>query len=203
MIDAFASADRRLGWNALTPVASALITLSALGSVGAWLGSTARLPFVAGIDNFLPRSFARVHPRWRTPHVSLWGQAAVILVCILLSQAGTTVKGAYDILVSMTVISLLLPFLLLFAAAIRVQREPAGPEVIRVPGGRPAAIVVASVGLLTTAVAIVLSVFPPADTPRPGTAIAKVVGLTILNVGAGVVIYGVGRRRRSAGRTSS
>ncbi|HKN47639.1 MAG TPA: APC family permease, partial [Candidatus Polarisedimenticolia bacterium] len=203
VIDAFASADRRLGWNALTPVASALITLSALGSVGAWLGSTARLPFVAGIDNFLPRSFARVHPRWRTPHVSLWAQAAVILVCILLSQAGTTVKGAYDILVSMTVISLLLPFLLLFAAAIRVQREPAGPEVIRVPGGRPAAIVVASVGLLTTAVAIVLSVFPPADTPRPGTAIAKVVGLTILNVGAGVVIYGVGRRRRSAGRTSS
>ncbi len=202
VIDAIAAAARRLGLESFIPVAAALIALSALGSVGAWLGSTARLPFVAGIDHFLPEGFARIHPKWRTPHVSLWIQAAIISVCVLLGQAGTTVKGAYEILVSMTVISLLIPFLFLFASAIRLQREPAGPGVISVPGGRPVAVLVGAVGFVTTAVAIVLSVFPGPNEPHPEIAIAKVIGLTILNVGVGVALYGFGRRRQRAGEAA-
>ena len=31
---------------------------------------------------------------------------------------------------------------------IKLQREPAGPEVIRVPGGKPVAVLIAVVGLL-------------------------------------------------------
>ena len=44
-------------------------------------------------------------------------------------------RGAYDVLVSMSVITYFVPFLFMFAAMIKLQREPAGPEVIRVPGG--------------------------------------------------------------------
>jgi glutamate:GABA antiporter len=195
VMEAIGAAGRRIGFEGIAPVAAALIALSALGSVGAWLGSTARLPFVAGIDHFLPESFGRVHPKWRTPHVALWTEAIITVVCVLLGQAGTSVRGAYNILVSMTVISLLLPFLYLFAAAIRLQREPAGPEVIRVPGGRPVATLLGAVGFTTTAVAIVLSVFPPPDEPHKGMAVAKVVGLTLLNVGGGALVYRLGRRR--------
>ncbi len=195
IIDAIDSAAGRLGLPGLTPVAAFFITLSALGSVGAWLASVARLPFVAGIDHYLPDSFGRIHPRWRTPHVALLSLVGAIVVCIVLSQAGQTVKGAYDILVSMTVICTLLPFLLLFASMIRLQREPAGPDVMRVPGGRPVAILAGGVGFVTTAVSIVLSFVPPADEPHKWLAVAKLAGLTLVSTGGGVALYAAGRRR--------
>ncbi len=195
-IDAIDAAVTRLGLPGFTPVAAFLITLSALGSVGAWMASVARLPFVAGLDHYLPDSFGRVHPRWRTPHVSLLTLAATIVVCIVLGQAGQTVKGAYDILVSMTVICTLIPFLFLFASMIRLQREPPGPEVMRVPGGRPVAILAGAVGLIVTAASIVLSFFPAEDEPHKALAVGKILGLTILSTGSGVVVYAVGRWRR-------
>jgi len=198
-IDAIEAAATRLGLDTLTPVAAFLITLSALGSVGAWLASVARLPFVAGLDHYLPDSFGRLHPKWRTPHVALLTLGATIVVCIVLGQAGQTVKGAYDILVSMTVICTLIPFLLVFASMIRLQREPAGAGVIRVPGGRPVAILAGAVGFVTTAASIVLSFFPAEDEPRKALAVAKILGLTLLSTGSGVVVYAIGRWRRRAG----
>ncbi len=195
-IDAIAAAASRLGLTGFTSVAALLITVSALGSVGAWLASVARLPFVAGIDRYLPESFGRLHPRWRTPHVSLLTLAATLVVCIFLGQAGTSVKGAYEVLVSMTVISTLIPFLLLFASVIRLQREPAGPGVIRVPGGRPVAVLFGVVGFATTAASIVLSFLPAPDEPHKALAVAKIAGLTLLNIGSGVVVYAIGRRRQ-------
>ena len=155
----------------------------------------ARLPFVAGLDHVLPESFGRVHPKWRTPHIALLSLAGTIVLCILLGQAGQTVKGAYDILVSMTVICTLIPFLFLFASMIRLQREPTGPDVIRVPGGRPVAVLAGAVGFVTTAVSIVLSFVPAEDEPHKALAVAKIAGLTLLSTGSGVVLYAAGRRR--------
>lgn len=200
VMDAIGAAARRLGLEPLVPIAAALITLTALASVGAWLGSTARIPFVAGIDHFFPRCFARIHPRWHTPHIALVVMGIIEAACVFLGQAGTSVRGAYDILVSMSVISFLIPFLFLFASAIRVQREPAGPQVIRVPGGRTGAILLGGLGFLTTAVSIVLSVFPPEYEPHKGVAVAKVVGLTLLNVATGAVVYRLGRTRKERDR---
>ena len=51
----------------LISFAALLITLSNLGAMGAWLAVSARLPFVAGIDRYLPPAFARIHPKWGTP----------------------------------------------------------------------------------------------------------------------------------------
>lgn len=196
IMDAFASAGRRLHCETLIPIAAALIAISALGSVGCWLGSTARLPFVAGLDNFLPKGFARLHPRWRTPYVALLTQAAVTVICVFLGQAGTSVGGAYNILVSMSVITFMLPYLLLFAAMIRLQWTPAGPGVIRVPGGRPTAIALGALGFCTTAVAIVLSIFPAPDEAHKGLAVAKVIGLAVAVIASGATVYALGRRRQ-------
>ena len=117
---------------------AALVTLNALGGVGGWFAATARLPFVAGIDRFLPPAFGALHPTWRTPYVALLVQAAIAGVFVFLGQAGTSVHGAYDALVSMGIITYFIPFLFMFAAMIALQREPAGPDVMRVPGGKPA-----------------------------------------------------------------
>lgn len=198
-IEAIDAAARRLGMPGLTSIAALLITASALGSVGAWLASVTRLPFVAGIDRYLPRAFGRLHPRWRTPHVSILTLGLALVVCIVLGQAGTSVKGAYDVLVSMTVITTLIPFLFVFASIIRLQREPAGPEVIRVPGGRPAAVALGAVGFATTAASIVLSFLPAPDEPHKALAVAKILGLTLLSTGSGVLVYVWGRRQQRRG----
>ena len=80
--------------------------------------------------------FGELHPKWRTPYVALLVQAVIALVFVFLGQAGTSVHGAYDALVSMGIIAYFIPFLFMFAAMIKLQREPAGPDVIRVPGGK-------------------------------------------------------------------
>jgi len=196
IMEAFASASRRLHCEPLIPIAAGLIGISALGSVGCWLGSTARLPFVAGLDNFLPKGFARLHPRWRTPYVALLTQAGVTVVCVLLGQAGTSVGGAYNILVSMSVITFMLPYLFLFASAIRLQWAPAGAEVIRVPGGRPAALLMGALGFSTTSAAIVLSTFPAPDETHKVLAVVKVTGLAVAVLISGAAVYALGRRRQ-------
>jgi len=78
----------------LVPFLALCVTLNVLGGVNSWFAATARLPFVAGLDAFLPAAFARVHPRWHTPHVAIIVQAAAAGVFIALGQAGTTVRGA-------------------------------------------------------------------------------------------------------------
>ena len=197
-MQAVEKAAGRLEIEGIAPIAAALIAFSGLGGTGAWLAATSRLPFVAGIDRFLPTAFGRLHPRWGTPHVALLLQAFVAALFVFLGQAGTSVKGAYDALVSMSVISYFIPFLFLFGSMIRLQKEAAGPEAIRVPGGKPVAIVLASLGFATTAVSIMLSVIPPENEPNKGLAVVKVVGLCTLLVAIGTAIFWRGNSRRKA-----
>ena len=70
-----------------------------MGSAAANLSSTSRLPFVAGIDHYLPPAFGSIHRRYRTPWVAIavYGVAGVLVA--MLGQMGTTVRGAYDVLV--------------------------------------------------------------------------------------------------------
>ena len=95
----------------------------------------------------------------------------------------------------MGVITYFIPFLYLFAAMFKLQREPAGPDVIRVPGGAPVAKLVSVVGLLTTTLTIGISLLPPPDEPNKMLAVVKIVGLTGLLLGIGVVIYWTGQKR--------
>jgi glutamate:GABA antiporter len=186
-----------LGW--LVPIVAAFVTLNALGGVGGWFAATARLPFVAGIDRFLPPAFGELHPKWGTPYVALLVQAGIAALFIFLGQAGTSVRGAYDALVSMGIIAYFIPFLFMFAAMIVLQREPAGPDVMRVPGGKTVAIVLASLGFFVTAVSIVLACIPPDEEPNKSLAVIKVVGLSLVLVAIGAVVYLTGRHRaRSA-----
>ncbi len=197
LMQAIARTAGRVGFQGVIPFAAFLIALSNVGAAGAYLAATGRLPFVAGIDRFLPEAFGKLHPRWRTPWVALLTQAVLGAVFIFLGQAGTSVKGAYDVMVSMTVITYFIPYLYLFAAMIRLQREPAGAGVIRVPGGSLMAKSVAVVGFAATSLTIVLSLIPQPDEVNKPLAVLKVVGGSGLLVGIGAWIYNAGKRRRN------
>jgi amino acid transporter len=99
----------RLGMGWLLAPMALLVALNAVGGAAANLSATARLPFVAGVDRYLPPAFGWIHPRYRTPWVAIAMYGAAGIVVALLSQAGTSVRGAYNVLVSMSVISLFCP----------------------------------------------------------------------------------------------
>jgi glutamate:GABA antiporter len=196
LVQAVSKTASRMGFPGVLPVAAFLIALSNIGACGAYLAAVARLPFVAGIDRFLPPAFGSLHPRWKTPWVALLTQFVLGVVFIFLGQAGTSVKGAYDVLVSMGVIFYFIPYLYLFAAMIKLQREPAGPDVIRVPGGGGMAKLVAMLGFATTAATIALSLVPPPDDPNKPLAVLKILGGTAALVLVGACIYAVGKKKQ-------
>jgi glutamate:GABA antiporter len=183
-----------IAWLAI-PIAL-LLGLNAVGGAAAFLSSTSRLPFVAGIDRYLPRIFGSIHPRFQTPWIAIGSYGLAGIVVALLSQAGTTVRGAYDVLVSMSIIAYFLPYLFLFAAMIRLQKQPAAPDVIRVPGGRLVAITLACIGMLSTALTIVLSVIPDPEEANKPLAVAKVLGSTALLIAVGVAVFAIAEHKK-------
>ena len=190
----------RLGMAWVLAPITLLVGVNMVGSTAANLSSTSRLPFVAGIDHYLPPVFGSIHPKYRTPWVAIgvYGLASVLVA--ILGQAGTTVRGAYDVMVSMATISYFIPYLLLFASMIKLQKEPAGPNVRRVPGKAPVAIALGLVGFVATGATIVLSLIPGADQPNKVLAVVKVVGATLVQLGVGIGIFVAERRR--AGRNA-
>jgi amino acid transporter len=143
----------------------------------------------------LPPAFGKLHPRYGTPHVAIMVQAGLGAVFVFLGQAGTNVKGAYDVLVSMGIITSFIPFVFVFLALIRLQREPVTADVIRVPGGPRVATLLGCIGLATTLCAIGLAMMPAADEPNKPLAVVKIIGLTGLLLSIGWAIYALSRRR--------
>jgi glutamate:GABA antiporter len=204
------SAHLGVGW-LLAPMAL-LVGLNAIGGPAAYLSSTSRLPFVAGIDHYLPAAFGKIHPRFKTPWVAIGVYGLAGMGMALLGQAGTTVRGAYDALISWTVLAYFIPYLFLFAAMLKVQarrgqsraaNEPANDRVRRVPGGRPVGLALGALGLMSTALTIGLSVIPSDNNPNPGLAIAKTAGGTLILLGAGIAVFAVAsvKKRREVRRS--
>lgn len=198
LMQAISASATRLHLVWIIPLSAILIAVGNLGAAGAFLAASARLPFAAGLDNLLPKSFGRLHPRWGTPYIALIVQVTLGGLFALLGQAGTSVKGAYDVLVSIGIITYFIPYVFLFLAMIRLQSEPMPPGAFRVPGGKPVAIVLALIGLTTTLLAIGLAMLPPPDEPNAALALGKIIGTTVIVMLLGAWLFFWGRRRAAA-----
>jgi glutamate:GABA antiporter len=176
LVQAAQAAGAELGSPWLTLVLTGLILAGVAGQLGAWVGASARVPFVMGVDKYLPPAFARLHPRWHTPHVSILLQGAFCTLVLIALPAGESLNAGYQLLVDMAVITYFIPFLYLFAAAWktdpqsreRKERAPLPSQgARRGPGGPPhrsgAVALTALSGLAVTAIGIALSLVPPPD----------------------------------------
>ena len=195
VMEAVNGASNRLGIAWLVPIAALCVTITCLSSVSAWLGACARIPFAAGIDNFLPKGFAYLHPRYGSPVTAIVIQAVIAGAIAFLGQAGTSVKGAYDVLVDMMVITVLIPFLALFGAAIKLSAGAPLAGEARVLGGRFTIVLLAVVGIITTLGSIALTLVPAADEIHPTVAVLKVAGIATVPLVLGAFVYLAGRRR--------
>jgi amino acid transporter len=189
ILDAIKAAGERAGLGAWVAAAAALfICLGNIGGVGAWIAATARLPFVAGLDRYLPSYFGRIHPRWGTPHRALLVQAALAAAFIVMAGlAGRRAEQAYNILVSLGVIAYFIPYLYLFASFVTLHRERRGRLRARLAG---------SIGFLVTAAAIVLASTPDHSVEDRGRFFATIFGTMAVNLASGALVYAFGKRRR-------
>src|ERR1039458_10586042 len=73
----------RVGAAWITVPFALMLSLSIAGIGSAWMGGSARLPFVAGPDSYMPSWLGKVHPRYATPHAALIVQAVVSALLVL------------------------------------------------------------------------------------------------------------------------
>jgi glutamate:GABA antiporter len=181
-------------------IASLLVTVGNAGGVGTTVAGVARIPFIVGIDSYLPAAFGKIHPKWRTPYISIFVQAVISGTILLLAQINENMRGAYQILVDAAVILYFIPFLYMYAAIIKLYARPDRREnrsAVVIPGGRLGVVVAGGLGLLVVAVGIVLSFIPPGDTSNKFLFEMKLVAGTVLSILLGLVLYYRGARQKA------
>lgn len=99
-----------------------LMSANAAGNTSAWLSGAARIPFVIGIDRYLPPSLGYIHPRFHTPSVALIVQGIASSAVIVMGSIGSSVNDMYLILLQTTVVLQLIPYFYMFIALTQVRR---------------------------------------------------------------------------------
>jgi amino acid transporter len=187
----------RLGLAGLGAFTGFLLFVGSIGGTSSWVAGSARVPFAAGVDAALPRAFAALHPRYRTPHVALVIQAlaasVLFLASVFISIGGgrTSVQESYDILVNLTILIYFVPYLYLFAAWIRLRRAETStqPDAVTMPGGLLGVWAIAACGFVATSIAIGLLFVPPPETANVLNYEANLAGQSLLLIVIGLGFY--------------
>ena len=178
-------------------LAAILVTAGNAGGVGTTVAGVARVPFQVGIDRYLPAAFGRIHPRWKTPYVSMLVQAVASAAILLLSQINNPgIIAAYQVVVDAAIILYFIPFLYMFAAAIKLAGRAdrsANPQAVLVPGGKSGVWTCGVLGFVVVLAGIALSFLPPSGTNKE-VFLVDVVGGTAGSVLLGLFLYWRGAR---------
>jgi len=188
-----------LRMGAVGVIAAMLVTVGNAGGVGSTVAGVARIPFIVGIDRHLPVAFGKIHPRWKTPYISILVQAVISGIILLVAQINENTRGAYQMLVDAATILYFIPFIYMYAAVIKLYSRPDRREnraAVVVPGGLFGVCLAGGLGLLIVSVGIVLSFIPPGDTSNKFLFEAKLVAGTVLSVLLGLVLYYRGARAK-------
>ncbi|HVV64296.1 MAG TPA: APC family permease [Rhizomicrobium sp.] len=194
--DALLTGLDHVGLGRYAPIVIGLFALSMLGSFVAWFGVGARLPFAAGIDSYLPPLFARRNLKTGAPVPAILLQAALMIGIVVLSQAGSSVAGAYDFLVATAVLGSNIPYLFMFWAHIKSASLPPAEGAWAPPGGRRTTRIAGWLGMASCAVAIACTMVPSSSDPHPLAAFLKIVFAAAAMIGVGLLIYWNAARRR-------
>jgi amino acid transporter len=183
-------------------LAAILVTVGNAGGVGSTVAGIARVPFVVGIDRYLPAAFGKIHPRWKTPYVSILVQAGISGAILLASQINETTRGAYQFLIDAAIILYFIPFLYMFAAVIKLagrRDRKENAHAVLVPGGLAGVWICGSLGFIVVLVGIAVSLIPPGDALNKLGFEMKLVLGTGVSVLLGLMLYWRGARAKQAG----
>ncbi|HEY4899359.1 MAG TPA: APC family permease [Terriglobales bacterium] len=170
-----------------------VLSISIAGIASAWLSGSARIPFVAGLDSYLPSALGKLHPRFSTPYIALIVQTGISILFLAMSFIGAQVREAFQTLLNLAVVLQLVPFLYMFAALIRLASRDSehagyyGKTTLRIAGIS---------GFIVTCLGTALAFFPPPDITSKGTFEIKMwVGTIVLLALAGFFFFVYGNRK--------
>ena len=200
VFQAITSGSTLLGITWFGIVAALLVTVGNAGGVGATVAGVARVPFVVGIDHYLPSYFGKIHPRWKTPYISILIQAGISVVVLGLAQIKANPKEAYQSLVDVATILYFVPFLYMYACFIKLAyRKDRGSDnrTVLVPGGKIGVWLLGLLAFIITLGSMVLAVIPTSDVVNKAGFVMKIIGSTIVSIGIGLALYWRGARTKA------
>jgi len=182
-------------------LAALLVTVGNAGGVGSTVAGIARVPFVVGIDRYLPAAFGKIHPRWKTPYISIIVQAVVSGVILFLSQIHSpSVQAAYQFLIDAAIILYFIPFLYMFAAAIKLfgrGDRSQNKNAVLIPGGKAGVWMISILGFVFVLFGIAVSLVPPGEAADKLGFEIKLVGGTLAAIILGLSLYWRGARAKA------
>ncbi len=183
----------QVGWVWITVPFAVMLSLSIAGIGSAWMGGSARIPFVAGLDSYMPSWLGKVHPRYSTPYAALIVQGIVSAILVILNFVGAGVQETFQKLLSLAVVLQLVPFVYAFGALVKFAITEAKPKG---QYGRLTMLLAGSSGLLTTILGIVMVFFPAQQITSIWQYELWMVGGTLFFVGLAAFFFFVYGRRK-------
>jgi len=169
-----------------------VLSISIAGIASAWLSGSARIPFVAGLDSYLPEGLGKLHPRYATPYVALCVHAGLSALFLAMSFVGAQVKEAFVTMLDLAVVLQLVPFLYMYAGLIKLGRTCAAEGHY----SKNTTLLAGGCGLLTTVLAMAVAFVPSHQIESIWLFEVKMVVGTLLFVGLAAFFFFVYGRRR-------
>jgi len=174
-----------------------MLSLSIAGIGSAWLGGSARIPFVAGLDSYMPAWLGKIHPKYGTPYAALIVHATVSMILVILNFTftGAGVQETFQKLLSLAVVLQLVPFLYMFGALLKMAFHT---PFVRGRYSRSTLILAGISGLLTTVLGIALAFFPAQQITSLRSYELWMFGGTLFFIGLAAFFFFVYGRRKTA-----
>jgi amino acid transporter len=170
----------------------------AIGTIAQYaviVAETSRLPMVAAWDHLIPAVFTRLHPRFRTPTVSLITIVGVSFTFSVLATVGANSAEAFQIMSIGAGLGYGIYYVLMFAVPL-----VAGTRFSPRPELRPGILlrVACVTAIVVTVASMAFAVIPVVPVANAAVFAAKVAGPMIAINAVGVLVYWRGRKKESA-----
>src|SRR6266851_477012 len=174
-----------------------LLSLSIAGIGSAWLGGSARIPFVAGLDFYMPSWLGKIHPKYATPYAALIVHAAVSLILVVINFAfsGAVVQETFQKLLSLAVVLQLIPFLYMFGALLKIASSDSFEKGRY---GKTTLVLAGFSGFTTTGLGIALAFFPAQQIKSLRSYEVWMFGATLFFIGLAAFFFFIYGRRKAA-----
>ncbi len=160
--------------NIVAMTAIVLVEMRLLGAASFIFTGATRLPMAAGWDHLVPAWFTRLHPHWRTPSNSIYFASGLVLLLVVLANAGVHAQEAFQLLTNASETHYEVAYLAMFAVPL------AGSAVLR--RSLPAWLKWTSiVGFCATAFSLLISAYPFVKVVDARAYAAKILGTLLVS----------------------
>ena len=194
IVQAVSHMANRVGADWIIAPFALMLSISIAGIGSAWLAGSARIPFVAGLDSYMPIWLGKTHQRFATPYAALIVQGVVSMILVLVNAVGSGVQETFQRLLSLAVVLQLVPFLYMFAALLKIAAKPNSEKGVY---SRTTLFLAGASGFITTTLGIVLAFFPAQQIRSLFSYEMWMFGGTLFFIGLAVFFFYVYGRRKT------